>query len=135
MNKKIQSYIWQAFGTLANVAFPTAYAGIKWGFITESAASTQVSIAVLLAAVAALPALQMSKPKIKFNFVGVIIAGIGAIGYFLGAIMIQLGACIIAGSVTCSICNWRSDKLLELYSQERLAEGIAAKMSTTVAKE
>lgn len=135
MNKKIQSYLWQGFGAVANFAFPVAYAGIKWDFITESAASTQVSFYVLLAAIAALPALRQYKPKIKFNYIGVIVAAIGAIGYFVGEIMLQMGACIIAGSVSCSICNWQADKLLTAFKEDTLATNIANKMATPALKE
>lgn len=129
MNKKVQSLLWKVFGTMTNIAFPAAYVGIRWGFITESAASTQVSVYVLIAAIAALPAVSKQIPKIKVNYIGVIIAALGAMGYFIGAIMLQIGACVIAGNVSCNICFWQADKLREEYDENKLADNIAARMS------
>jgi hypothetical protein len=130
MNKKVQSYIWKAFGAAADIAFPVAYAGIKWGFIVESAAATKVSLGVVLAAIAALPALNQYQQKIKFNYIGIIIAGIGAAGYFIGEIMIQLGACIIAGSVSCSLCFWKANALTQQYRDDKLAANIVSQVGT-----
>ena len=128
MKKKVYSLLWQAGGAAANFAIPAAYAGLKWGFITESAASTQVSFYVLMAVIAALPALQQAKPKIKFNYIGVIIASLGAMGYFIGAVMLKLGLFIVAGSVTCSLCFWQADRLAEAHREDKLATNLAAKM-------